>query len=131
MYCNGALVYGDPVSGNYIFSAFYKDVDRRIHMYHNQMELLTTGSFDPRFEWDPEWQVFFDGVGLHLEDDIPGTDPDRVQLTGVQKATSSTSDWADIQNLTFDPNPCRYHHRDLGSGADFEEWTKPRDSTSC
>jgi hypothetical protein len=117
-------------SGTEVYKAVYRSADNHIHMYVNDDQIAET-DYDPtNSHWDGAWSAQYAGETLHLQTDVPGTSGNRVLFSNLQKSTSSTPDWHDLNNFSFVNAPDRYHRQfvDSSQNTDFNIWTNPLNS---
>lgn len=123
-------VFGGAPCNACVYSSFEKS-DEYIHMYSDYVQITTT-DFKPSNWWVPAWRDDFAGEVIYRQSDIPGDSNAHVHFTNLQKAISNTSDWANISQFTIAVSPtyCRFRTQYGSSGADFDIWTQPL-NTSC
>ena len=124
--------FGDvpPLSGSPEASAFEKQTDSNIHMYYQNTQIAVT-DFSLSSAWDPAWSAQFSGETHHLGSDIVGVQANHVSVTNLQKATDTSSDWANVTSTAVVSGDCRFRYQSVGTGTDFDVWTQPLDSLTC
>ncbi|HET7174355.1 MAG TPA: hypothetical protein VFI30_08830 [Nocardioidaceae bacterium] len=119
------IVYGNSVPQNALYSVVWSSNCDCLQLRVGSLGELDYTSFDPGSKWNAAWQGQWYGETNYPSDDVPGTQDDPANFTGVNIETWDGS-WASPQSFRLEsPDLSQYKQALLANPPNFKIWTYP------